>query len=84
MTYGNEWSGFLLLISIINRQEAFELYVAIRVGVCTHFVVMICSGGIGVSCYAYEIFAAKAAVKLSLEKGVSFKNNRLLKATQIQ
>ena len=55
-----------------------------RVGVCTHFVVMIYSGGKGVSCYGYEIFATKAAVKLSLEKGVSFKNNRLLKATQIQ
>ena len=55
-----------------------------RVGVCTHFVVMIYSGGKGVTCYAYEIFAAKAAVKLSLENGVSLKNNRLLEATQIQ
>ena len=55
-----------------------------RVGVCTQFVVMIYSGGKGVSCYAYEIFAAKAPVKLSLEKGVSFKNNILLEATQIQ
>ena len=54
------------------------------VGVCTHFVVMIYSGGKGVSFYAYKIFAAKAAVKLSLEKGVTLKNNRLLEATQIQ
>ena len=45
---------------------------------------MIYTGGKGVSCYAYEILAAKAAVKFSLEKGVSFKNNRLLEATQIQ
>ena len=30
MNYGNEWNGFLLLISIINTQEAFEWYVAIR------------------------------------------------------
>ena len=55
-----------------------------RVGVCTHFVVMTYSGVKGVSCYASEIFAAKAAVKLSLEKGVSLKNNRLLGATQVQ
>ena len=55
-----------------------------RVGVCTHFVAMIYSGGKGVSCYAYEICAAKATVKVSLEKGVSVKNNRLLEATQIQ
>ena len=55
-----------------------------RVGVCTHFVVMTYSGVKGVSCYAYEIFAAKAAVKLSLEKGVSLKNDRFLEATQIQ
>ena len=54
------------------------------VGVCTHVVAMIYSGGKGVSCYAYEIFAAKAAVKLSLEKRVSLKNNRLLGATQMQ
>ena len=46
-----------------------------RVGVCTHFFAMICSGGKWVSCYVYEIFAEKAAVKLSLEKGVSLKNN---------
>ena len=37
-----------------------------RMGVCTHYVAMIYSGGKGVSCYAYEIFAAKTAVKLSL------------------
>ena len=55
-----------------------------KVGVFTHFVVMIYSAGKGVSCYAYEIFAAKATVKVSLEKGVSLKNTRLLKATQIQ
>ena len=30
-----------------------------RVGVCIHFVVMIYSGGKGVSCYAYEIFLQK-------------------------
>ena len=54
------------------------------VGVCTHFVAMIYSGGKGVSCYDYDIFAAKAAVKLSLEQGVSLKNNRLLEATHIQ
>ena len=54
------------------------------VGVCTHFVAMIYSGGKGVSCYAYEIFTAKATVKLSLETGVSFKNNTLLEVTQIQ
>ena len=53
------------------------------VGVCTHFVAMIYYGGMGVSCYAYESFAATAAVKVSLEKGVSLKNNRLLEATQI-
>ena len=55
-----------------------------RVGVSTHFVAMIYSGGKRVSCFAYEIFVAKAAVKLSLEQGVSLKNNRLLEASQIQ
>ena len=37
-----------------------------RMGVCTQYVAMIYSGGKGVSCYAYEIFAEKTTVKLSL------------------